>query len=51
MKSVVAYLVLFAFVFILTYTLAPAWGFVEKGPPTDRVIQTPFQDWHGSLRV
>lgn len=51
MKSVVAYLILFAFVFILTYTLAPALGLVEKGPPSDRVIQTPFQDWRGSIRV
>ena len=46
-----AYLILFAFVFFLTYTLAPMLGLVEQGPPTDRVIQTPFQDWRGSIRV
>lgn len=51
MKSVLAYLILFAFVFILTYALAPTLGLVEKAPPSDRVIQTPFQDWHGALRV
>ena len=51
MKPVMAYLILFVFVFILTYTLAPMLGLVEKRSPSDRVIQTPFQDWHGAIRI
>lgn len=50
MKIVAFYAFLFALVFLATYTLAPKLG-LESGPPSDRVIQTPFQDFRGLISV